>query len=84
MTLSVALPLRAHLADLPQKPVTPIDADALVRELITHAGILPDTTADGCRVVMVALPAHLLAALSAYVAPPTPEALPLLEMMGRA
>jgi len=59
----------------------PLDADAIVRELIKHAGIMPDTTPDGWHVVLVALPPHLLQALAAHV-PLAPQPMPLLEWRG--
>jgi len=81
-TLQIASPLGAHHADFSQTHPH-IDADALLRAIATNAGVLADSAPGGDHFLLLALPPSLLAALSAYV-PPAPEALPLLEMMGRA
>lgn len=80
MTLQLATPLRAYLAKSPQ-PELPIDATALLRELATHAGILPDVGPDGVRFVLLPLPPHLVDALAAH-ARPTIDSMPLFP--GRA
>lgn len=72
MTLQVATPLRAYLAESPQ-PEPPLDAADLVRELIARAGVLPDAAPGGDRFLLVALPPALLHALAAHL-PPAPQA----------
>lgn len=78
--VSIAVPLGTYLAESKRGIDSPssLDADAVVRELVANAGILPDTTTDGCHVVMVALSPRLLEALAAHV-PPVPQPMPLLE-----
>lgn len=68
MTLQVATPLRAYLAQSPQ-PEPPIDAATLVRELAANAGVLPDSAPGGDRFLLVALPPRLLEALAAHAGP---------------
>lgn len=78
--IAVAAPLREFLLENQIRSSSSPDADAIVRELIAHAGILPDATGDGSRFVLVALPPHLLKALAAHL-PPAPQPMPLLEWM---
>lgn len=77
MSISVAMPLRAYLADSPQ-PKPPIDAATLLRELVAHAGVLADPAPGGDRFVLAVLPPHLVEALAAHAAP-RPQPMPLLE-----
>lgn len=76
MSISVATPLWAYLSESPRSE--PLDADAIVREIITNAGILADVTPSGDRFALVALPLHLLQALPTVVPAPA-RPLPLFE-----
>lgn len=80
MTIQVATPLRAYLSECGvQENPHFLDAETIVRELIRHAGVLAVVAPSGDRFALVALPPHLLNALSAYV-PAPPQPLPLFDM----
>lgn len=75
--ISIATPLQTFLSESPRSGPL-LDAETIVRELITRAGLLSDVAPSGDRFVLVALPPRLLEALAAHL-PPAPQPMPLLE-----